>query len=128
MLAGMENTERNHRPARPHEIALLDDGAYVNVVWQDGRSVILAADLLWRNCPSAAGRRRRIDGRNLVPRDDLRVRAVRPVGHYAVNIVFSDGHDRGIFPWTLLDALGARPKLWDFLICDNAAAGEAAVN
>jgi len=27
------------------------------------------------------------------------------VGHYALNLRFSDGHDRGIYPWTLLRSL-----------------------
>jgi DUF971 family protein len=28
-----------------------------------------------------------------------------PVGHHAVPLVFSDGHDRGIYPWPYLAAL-----------------------
>ncbi len=35
-----------------------------------------------------------------------------PVGRYALNLVFSDGHDRGIYPWAWLRELAtamARP-------------------
>ena len=35
-----------------------------------------------------------------------------PVGRYALNLVFSDGHDRGIYPWVWLRELAddmARP-------------------
>jgi DUF971 family protein len=31
---------------------------------------------------------------------------MRPVGSYAVQLVFSDGHERGIFPWVYLRELG----------------------
>jgi DUF971 family protein len=31
------------------------------------------------------------------------------VGHYALQLRFADGHDRGIFPWAALRALGATP-------------------
>jgi DUF971 family protein len=36
-----------------------------------------------------------------------------PVGHYAVQLRFSDGHERGIYPWDYLQALadpGAVPS------------------
>jgi prepilin-type processing-associated H-X9-DG protein len=40
---------------------------------------------------------------------------VREVGSYGVNIAFSDGHDRGIYPWSYLAQLSEKPKLEDFL-------------
>jgi DUF971 family protein len=43
--------------------------------------------------------------------------ALEPVGHYAVQPHFSDGHNSGIFSWTYLYWLGAQQdKLWaDYL-------------
>jgi DUF971 family protein len=39
--------------------------------------------------------------------------ALEPVGHYAVQPTFSDGHDSGIFTWDYLYFLGAQqPELW----------------
>lgn len=35
----------------------------------------------------------------------LRLADAVPVGHYAVNLIFSDGHDRGIYPWVWLREL-----------------------
>lgn len=32
---------------------------------------------------------------------------VEPIGRYALQLVFSDGHDRGIYPWPLLRELSA---------------------
>ena len=40
--------------------------------------------------------------------------ALEPVGNYAVQPRFSDGHDTGIFSWDYLYFLGAQQdKLWD---------------
>jgi DUF971 family protein len=46
--------------------------------------------------------RARVDGWAVRAGPDLTIVDVRPVGHYAVNLVFSDGHDRGIYPWVYL--------------------------
>jgi prepilin-type processing-associated H-X9-DG protein len=34
------------------------------------------------------------------------ITTIEPIGGYAVNIAFSDGHARGIYPWVLLKELG----------------------
>ena len=36
----------------------------------------------------------------------MRVVGMKPVGNYAYTVVFSDGHDTGIFPFALLRELG----------------------
>jgi len=33
---------------------------------------------------------------------------IEPVGHYAIKLVFDDGHDSGIYDWKLLYELGER--------------------
>ena len=39
--------------------------------------------------------------------------ALEPIGHYAVQPTFSDGHESGIFTWQYLYDLGARQdELW----------------
>jgi DUF971 family protein len=38
----------------------------------------------------------------------LAITAMRPVGNYAYNIAFSDGHDTGIYTFELLQRLGRR--------------------
>ena len=41
------------------------------------------------------------------------IAALEPVGNYAVQPTFSDGHDSGIFSWDLLYHLGAQQQaLW----------------
>ena len=44
---------------------------------------------------------------------DVDLAALEPVGNYAVQPTFSDGHDTGIFSWDYLYFLGAQQdKLW----------------
>ena len=44
---------------------------------------------------------------------EVGVRAVEPVGRYAVRIVFDDGHDTGLYTWGYLRELGrTREEKW----------------
>ena len=81
----------------------------------DGSAVTITAETLWRECPSAQGKARRFKGQ-ATPPPGVRITAVNAIGHYAINIAFSDGHDRGIYPWEYLLALARRPKPEDFII------------
>lgn len=50
--------------------------------------------------------------------------SISPVGHYAVQPVFSDGHDSGLFSWDYLYELGANEaQLWQDYEARLAAAG-----
>lgn len=44
-------------------------------------------------------------GRTAIP-PHLRLTGAVPVGQYALQLSFSDGHDRGIYPWEWLRELG----------------------
>ncbi|HWP18608.1 MAG TPA: DUF971 domain-containing protein [Burkholderiaceae bacterium] len=50
--------------------------------------------------------------------------AVEPVGHYAIQPTFSDGHDSGIYTWSYLYRLGAeQEQLWQAYLERLAEAG-----
>ena len=50
--------------------------------------------------------------------------AVAPVGHYAIQPTFSDGHDSGIYTWSYLYRLGAeQERLWAQYLDRLAEAG-----
>lgn len=58
-------------------------------------------------CPCAGCRRVRMDAGQTgetAHAQDVVVIEIQPMG-YGVQLVFSDGHDRGIFPWPYLQAL-----------------------
>ena len=39
-------------------------------------------------------------------KENVGIRAVEPVGQYAVKLVFDDGHDTGLYTWKYLHTLG----------------------
>ncbi len=55
---------------------------------------------------------------------DVLLTALEPVGNYAVQPTFSDGHDTGIFSWDYLYFLGSRQEqLWADYTARLSAAG-----
>jgi DUF971 family protein len=46
-------------------------------------------------------------------KEGVGIRAVEPVGHYAVRLLFDDGHDTGLYTWKYLYELGSeREARW----------------
>ncbi|MDZ4210115.1 MAG: gamma-butyrobetaine hydroxylase-like domain-containing protein, partial [Methylotenera sp.] len=37
-----------------------------------------------------------------IGKQDVNIQAIEPVGNYAVKLVFSDGHDTGLYSWDYL--------------------------
>jgi DUF971 family protein len=93
------------RGVQPSDIALVESNSALTIVWPDGTASRLEAGVLRRASRAASEIRRLADGTELVVAPDLRVEAVEPVGNYALRLFFSDGHDRGIYPWAYLREL-----------------------
>jgi DUF971 family protein len=72
--------------------------------WPDGQTSRLAHDDLRAACMCAQCRRERLACDAIQTRPATLLTEVRPMG-YGVQLVFDDGHDRGIYPWTYLEAL-----------------------
>ena len=79
----------------------------VRLQWANGVSELSTADLR-AACRCGGCRVARLRGEP--PTDDAQTRlsSAAPVGRYAVQLTFADGHDRGIYPWALLRELGQR--------------------
>ena len=59
-----------------------------------------------------------------VGKREVTIDAVEPVGHYAIQPKFSDGHESGIFSWDYLYELGCdQDALWERYLQKLAAAG-----
>jgi DUF971 family protein len=74
--------------------------------WTDGHTV-LSAPTLREACRCADCRAATLRGRIRDADCDVRMVGVAPVGQYALQLVFSDGHDRGIYPWGMLRRLAS---------------------
>ncbi|MGB7346037.1 MAG: DUF971 domain-containing protein [Pirellulaceae bacterium] len=94
-----------------------DGDAVIVIRWSDDTSTQWTASELRKACPCATCREKKRDdeavktsstGPMLLPilsaaeARPLRIESMRPVGSYAYNIAFSDGHSSGIFPFVLL--------------------------
>ena len=57
-------------------------------------------------------------------KENVGITAVEPVGHYAVRLVFDDGHDSGLYTWSYLRELGdAMDANWQSYLDRLQAAG-----
>jgi|OM-RGC.v1.029087917 DUF971 family protein len=88
----------------PELIEIVDEARRLAVTWPDAR-VCLDAAALRQASRAASELRRQIDGIALVLPADLHLTGLQPIGNYAVRLLFSDGHDRGIYPWSYLREL-----------------------
>jgi DUF971 family protein len=91
----------------PERLEVRDSGRVLRIVWAGGSVGELSAGLLRAECRSADARRARIDAA-AAPAGDVRITGVSVIGNYAVNIEFSDGERRGLYPWEMLAALERR--------------------
>jgi len=88
----------------------------LRILWSDGQSFEIPFGKLRGACPCATCKEKRageasrpkgslsiLSAAEAVPLD---IAQMRPVGNYAYNIAFSDGHSSGLFTMELLRALG----------------------
>jgi DUF971 family protein len=97
--------------APPDEIVLRAGRSALVLVFASG-SLTIAASRLRAACRCADCRRERIDRDAELGTAGVAIAEVSLVGNHALNIAFSDGHDRGIYPWSYLRELAqeARPE------------------
>ncbi len=106
---GFMNSETN--AVKP--LALRREGEGLRIEWSDGASTHATWRQLRKNCPCATCNEERSK-----PADPFRVlsaqeaaagppspTAMKPLGHYAYQITWNDGHDTGIYPVELLRSL-----------------------
>jgi DUF971 family protein len=86
----------------PIDSATVAEGGATLLLIGGGALRSIAATRLRAACRCAHCVRARIDG--LFPHDfdGVAIERLNPMGHYGVNIAFSDGHGRGIYPWAYL--------------------------
>lgn len=76
----------------------------LEIHWQDGSVQKLGNAFLRANCQCASCKPL-ADRSPAVPEAGTRITEIVPVGSYGVQLIFTDGHQRGIFPWVYLQRL-----------------------
>jgi DUF971 family protein len=89
------------------EIKVRSKSRLLEVCFVDGSRFELPFEYLRVHSPSAEVKGHGPGQEVLVlGKENVGVRAVEPIGQYAVKIVFDDGHDTGLFTWRYLHELG----------------------
>jgi len=91
----------------PSELRVSKDRKLLTVLFAAHAPILLEAELLRVLSPSAEVQGHSPEQRQTVPgKRNVSIARMEPVGNYAVRIIFSDGHDTGIFTWAYLHELG----------------------
>jgi DUF971 family protein len=91
----------------PTEIKLHQKSRVMEIAFDDGRTFRLPYEYLRVYSPSAEVRGHGPGQEVLqVGKRDVDIRSLEPVGSYAVQPTFSDGHATGIYSWDYLYELG----------------------
>ena len=70
--------------------------------WPDGREARVTHARLRAACPCSGCRALRRAGEHVAVDATVRLADIEPVGAYGLNLTFSDGHRRGIYPFEML--------------------------
>jgi len=103
---------------QPTEIVLHQGSKVLEVTFSDGNVFRLPCEFLRVQSPSAEVRGHG-PGQEVLQtgKQNVNITAVEPVGAYGVRLIFTDGHDTGLYTWEYLYHLGVNQvKLWqDYL-------------
>ena len=109
----------------PTEMRLHKDKRTLSVLFDDGVAYDLPAEMLRVLSPSAEVQGHSPEQRQTIGgKRNVGIVALEPVGNYAVKVVFSDGHNTGLFSWGYLRQLGdEREARWSEYLNELASKG-----
>lgn len=90
----------------PDNIVIDRESRLVQIDLKGGRTIRLSHFLLRARCACADCKAALLQGKERTIDPQVWITAALPVGSYALQLNFSDGHERGIYPWEYLEALG----------------------
>lgn len=110
---------------RPTEIKLHRASRVLGVTFDDGARFDLPCELLRVYSPSAEVQGHGPGQRVLqLGKEQVNIKAIEPIGNYAVLLRFDDGHQTGIYSWTMLHDLGThQARYWAQYLAALEAAG-----
>lgn len=103
---------------RPQRLTADRKAGALEIIWQDGHRSLYPLAGLRAACPCAECRGGHEAMSQPLPRSILHTQPAGSaelndaflVGHYALGMAWSDGHDSGIYTWTLLRSLCPCPQ------------------
>lgn len=109
----------------PTEIKLHQQSRLLEISFIDGKTFQLPCEFLRVYSPSAEVRGHGPGQEVLqIGKKEVDITHIEPVGSYAIQLVFSDGHDSGIYSWDLLYDYGLhQDEMWQHYLQRMEQAG-----
>lgn len=110
---------------RPTDITLHQSSRVLEISFDDGNTFKLPCEYLRVYSPSAEVRGHGPGQEVLqIGKEQVNINAIEPIGHYALKLVFDDGHDSGLYSWDMLHDLGLnQARYWQDYLDRLKAAG-----
>ncbi|HIJ82993.1 MAG: protein of unknown function DUF971 [Magnetococcales bacterium] len=111
---------------QPTQIRQVTKERRLKVHWSSGEEFEYTMEYLRVMCPCAKCSGHTPDQAQLIDgKQDVTIKSITPVGHYAVKLAFSDDHDSGLYSWDTLYELGVRQEiLWQDYLAALEKAGK----
>lgn len=90
---------------QPKSIDRVPEG--IRIAWNDGSEFVYSARFLRESCPCAVCRE--TPGHpspQPISAQSVSLKSAHPIGRYALQFIFSDGHDTGIYSYEYLRKIG----------------------
>lgn len=88
-------------------LAASDDCQHLTVTWESGEQTVFSAEYLRREARDAWSVRERLDHGEVTVLPGIRITGLTQIGN-GVNVHFSDGHEKAIYPFPYLRELSDR--------------------
>lgn len=110
---------------RPIDVKLHQASRLLEIKFDNGTECMLSCEFLRVYSPSAEVRGHGHGQEVLqLDKEDVNITAIEPVGNYAIRLVFSDGHNTGLYSWDYLyDLARDYEALWLEYLGKLSAAG-----
>ena len=109
----------------PTNIRLHQASRLLEIQFDNGTECMLSCEFLRVYSPSAEVQGHSPDQAVLqTGKEHVNITQIEPVGNYAIKLIFSDGHDTGLYSWNYLYDLASRyESLWMDYLTKLEAAG-----
>ena len=107
MASLLTKDDRNMTQPHPTEITLHTQSNVLEITFSDAQRFRLDFELLRVYSPSAEVQGHSPEQAVLqTGKRGVKIVGIEPAGHYALKLIFSDGHDTGLYTWPYLYQLG----------------------
>lgn len=94
---------KNSNPPRPINIKLHQKSRLLEIAFDDNTECMLSCEFLRVCSPSAEVRGHGVGQEVLqTGKENVNIQSIEPVGQYAIRLIFSDGHNTGLYSWDYL--------------------------